>query len=108
MIKNQINKHLLEYHHVQRKKNVAQNLKSAVQSLADSCRYIESACEEITDPKLLQKLIKIKTTIMTDSGLGGGFDERKDPDVISDLQKIVDALHKNIDHLNKKYDLPTF
>ncbi len=108
MIKNEVKQHLLEYHHIQRQKNVFQNLKSAVQSLADSCRYIESACEEITDKKLLQKLLKIKSNIMTDSGLGGGFDEAKDPDIISELQKIVTAFDKNIDHLSKKYDLPTF
>lgn len=108
MIKYKIRQHLVEIHDVERKKSVTKNLGNAIQSLADACRYIDSSCEEMDNQKIHDKLIKIKQRIMTDSGLGTGFDETKDPDLISELKKVVDHLSKEIDGLVGKYDLHRF
>jgi hypothetical protein len=108
MIKNKIRKNLLEYHDIHRKKSSLHNLKSCVQSLADSVRYIESACEEIDNPKIVDELVKIKNIIMTDSGLGTGFDESVEPDTISKIQNIVNHMDKNLRKQYKKENLPTF
>lgn len=108
MIKNKIRKNLLEYHDIQRKKSSLMNLKSSVQSMADAVRYIESACEEIDDPKIVNQLVKIKNSIMTDSGLGTGFDESVEPDVISKVQNIVYSMDNNLRKQYKKEDLPLF
>ena len=108
MIKNTIKKNLLEYHNLTRKQSSLRNLMSAVQSLADSIRYIESACEEIDDPNLVSYLVKIKNEIMTDSGLGTGFDENQDPDTISKLQKVVADLEDRLHQLHKEKNLPRF
>lgn len=108
MIKNTIRKNLLEYHDLTKKHSSLKNLMSSVQALADAVRYIESACEEIDDQHLVDYLVKIKNQIMTDSGLGTGFDENQDPDVISKLQKIVYNLEKNLHQLHKEKNLPRF
>ena len=108
MIKNKIRKNLLEYHDIQRKKSSLRNLESSVQALADAVRYIESACEEIDNQKVVDELVKIKNMIMTDSGLGGGFDESTEPDAISKLQNIVNRMDKNLRNIHKKENLPLF
>lgn len=108
MIKNKIRKNLLEYHDIHRKKSSLMNLKSCVQSLADAVRYIESACEEIDDQKTVDVLVKIKNILMTDSGLGTGFDEDSEPDTISKVQKIVYKMDNDLRKLHKKDNLPTF
>ena len=84
------------------------NLKASVQSLADAVRYIESSCEEIDDPKLVKEILKLKNYIMTDSGLGTGFDESKEPDIISKLKDITHKMDKNLRNLHKKNNLPEF
>ena len=108
MIKNSIRKNLLEYHNFTRKHSALNNLMSAVQSMADTIRYIESACEEIDDPHLVDYLVNIKNMIMTDSGLGTGFDETQDPDVISKLQKVVNDLNKRLHQIKREENLPRF
>jgi hypothetical protein len=108
MIKNKIRNKLLEYHDIHRKKSSLMNLKSCVQSLADAVRYIESACEEIDDQDTVNKLVTIKNMIMTDSGLGTGFDEDQDPDTISKVQKIVYKMDNDLRNQHKKDNLPTF
>jgi len=108
MIKNKIRNKLLEYHDIHRKKSSLMNLKSCVQSLADAVRYIESACEEIDDQDTVNKLVTIKNMIMTDSGLGTGFDEDQDPDTISKVQKIVYKMDNDLRDQHKKDNLPTF
>lgn len=108
MIKNTIRRNLLEHHNFTRKYSSLRNLMSSVQSLADAVRYIESACEEIDDPHLVNHLVKIKNNIMTDSGLGGGFDENSEPDIISKLQKVVYDSHNNLQQLNREKNLPRF
>lgn len=108
MIKYRVRKKLLEYHDLNKKHSSLKNLKSAVQSLADSIRYIESACEEIEDKHLIDYLIKLKNVIMTDSGLGTGFDEKEVPDVISKLQIVVADLEDNLHQEHREKDLPRF
>lgn len=108
MIKNRIRRNLLEYHNFTRKHSSLKNLMSSVQSLADAVRYIESACEEIDDPHLVGHLVKIKNSIMTDSGLGAGFDENSEPDIISKIQKVVYDSHENLQQLHKEKNLPRF
>lgn len=108
MIKNKIRKNLLEYHDIHRKKSSLLTLKSCVQSLADAIRYIESSCEEIDDEDIVNELVKIKNTIMTDSGLGTGFDEDQTPDIISKIQKIVYKMDNDLRDLHKKDNLPIF
>lgn len=108
MIKNKIRKNLLEYHNIHKTKSSLQNLKSSVQSMADAVRYIESACEEIDNQKVVDELVKIKNMIMTDSGLGTGFDENTEPDAISKLQNIVNHMDKNLRKKYKKENLPLF
>lgn len=108
MIKNAIKKNLLEYHDLSRKHSSLKNLMSAVQSMADAVRYIESACEEIDDQHLVNHLVQIKNGIMTDSGLGTGFDEDQDPDLISSLQKVVYDLEERLQQLHKEKNLSRF
>lgn len=108
MIKNTIRKNLLEYHNLSRKHSSLNNLKSAVQSLADAIRYIESACEEIDDQHLTDYLIELKNTIMTDSGLGTGFDEFQDSDLISKIQIVVADLENRLHQLHREKELPRF
>ena len=108
MIKNVIKKNLLEYHNLTKKHSSLKNLMSSVQALGDAVRYIESACEEIDDQNLVDHLMKIKNMIMTDSGLGGGFDEDQDPDVISRIQKIVYDLEERLQQLHREKNLPRF
>jgi hypothetical protein len=108
MIKNSIRKNLLEYHHFTKKHSSLKNLMSAVQSMADAVRYIESACEEIDDQHLVDYLMNIKNGIMTDSGLGSGFDEDQDPDLISKLQKVVADLEDRLQQLHREKNLPRF
>jgi len=108
MIKNSVKQKLLEYHNIQRKKSSLMNLKSCVQSLADAVRYIESSLEEIEDRETIDQLVKIKNSLMTDSGLGTGFDEEQDPDAISAIQKIVYSMDTDLRKQHKKDNLPTF
>lgn len=108
MIKNSVRKKLLEYHELYRKHSSVKNLMSSVQSLADTVRYIESACEEIDDPHLVDYLMGIKKYIMTDSGLGTGFDEDHEPDLISKLQKVVVDLNDRLYQEQKEKNLPRF
>ena len=108
MIKNRLRKTLLEYHDIHKKKSALMNLKSSVQALADAIRYIESACEEIDNKDSIQTLVQLKNKIMTDSGLGTGFDEKQDPDIISKIQKIVYTMDTDLRDLHKKNNLPTF
>lgn len=108
MIKNVIKKNLLEYHDLTKKHSSLKNLMSSVQSLADAVRYIESACEEIDNQHLVDHLMDIKNNIMTDSGLGTGFDENQDPDVISKLQKVVYDLEKRLKQTHREKNLPRF
>lgn len=108
MIKNSVRQNLLEYHDIQRKKSSLMNLKSCVQAMADAIRYIESALEEIEDQETIDTLVSIKNKLMTDSGLGTGFDEEQDPDLISKIQKIVFAKDKELRGLHKKNNLPMF
>lgn len=108
MIKNTIRRNLLEYHDLSKKHSSLQNLMSAVQSMADAVRYIESACEEIDDQHLVDYLVEIKRMIMTDSGLGTGFDEYEEPDAISKLQKVVNDLNKRLHQLKREKNLPRF
>ena len=108
MIKNKIRKNLLEYHNIHKKKSSLRNLQSSVQSMADAVRYIESACEEIDNQKVVDELVKIKNILMTDSGLGTGFDESTEPDAISKLQNIVNRMDKNLRNIHKKENLPLF
>lgn len=108
MIKNRVRKKLLEYHDLTKKHSSLKNLMSAVQSLADTVRYIESACEEIDDPHLVKYLIKIKNSIMTDSGLGTGFNEDQDPDIISKLQKIVADLNDRLHQEHREKNIKRF
>lgn len=108
MIKNSVRRNLLEYHDIQRKKSSLMNLKSCVQSIADAIRYIESALEEIEDQETIDTLVSIKNKLMTDSGLGTGFDEDQNPDIISKIQKIVFAQDNELRGLHKKNNLPMF
>lgn len=108
MIKNTIRKNLLEYHNLTKKHSSLKNLMSAVQSMADTVRYIESACEEIDDQHLVDYLTNIKNSIMTDSGLGTGFDEDQDPDLISKLQKVVADLEDRLQQLHREKNLNRF
>ena len=108
MIKNRVKEKLLEYHNIQRKKSSLMNLKSCVQSIADAVRYIESALEEIEDQDTIDNLVKIKNILMTDSGLGTGFDEEQDPDAISSVQKIIYSMDTDLRNQHKKDNLPTF
>ncbi len=108
MIKQDTRRYLLEIHNVQRKKSVISNLESAIQSLADCSRYIDSSSEDIEDQKLRDYLLSIKKNIMTDSGLGAGFDETQESDLIGMLQKVVLGLKKELDGLVGKYDLKRF
>lgn len=108
MIKNRLRKTLLEYHDIHRKKSALMNLMSSVQALADAIRYIESACEELEDKDSIDTLVQLKNKIMTDSGLGTGFDEEQDPDIISKIQKMVYSMDTDLRNLHKKNNLPTF
>lgn len=108
MIKNKIREKLLEYHDIQKKKSSLMNLKASVQSLADAVRYIESSCEEIDDPKLVQQILKLKNKIMTDSGVGAGFDENTEPDILSKLKDISHKMDEDLKNLHKKNNLPEF
>lgn len=105
MIKLKTKQYLIEIHNIQRKKSVVSNISNAIQSLADASRYIDSSIEDIENHKIYDYLVKIKKHIMTDSGLGAGFDENQDPDLISQLQNIVNVLNNEIDGIAGKYDM---
>ena len=108
MIKNTIKKNLLEYHDLTRKHSSHKNLMSAVQSLADAVRYIESACEETDDQNLVNYLVEIKNVLMTDSGVGGGFDEFNESDVISKLYNVINDQNKRLHQLHREKNIPRF
>jgi hypothetical protein len=108
VIKNNIKRYLIEFHNIQKTKNIHQNVMAAVQSLIDASRYLESASEDITDKNLLKKIINIKKTILTDNGMGSGFDDQKNSDIVTILQKISTGLETSIEDLHNKHNISHF